>query len=536
MSRSFAHSAILLSILSLSLFPIASYTFHICQRFLASQRSLIEIQVFEKVMDQIETRLISEQVTSSISQNVLTKVVEELKELKLIQDKPNETKDSNSVLMNTSLQNRKKNNYPNNASSSSKKKVSKSEVRHINGNNNSTHLNDATIQKKVDFSNIVVTYPKEQILTSNSKIFDQKHESMKKQPDQMYPIQSRSLQSNEASTPCSGTLFRFDLELDSAPKETSWYLLDIHKNSSVFNISYEQEDQLKIKAYEHCLIPGSYFLSLIDSSGNGISCDNPVSCYNVSIDNEIVVVGSTFGSEITHDFDSAPLCSFGKTFKLQIPHRLDDPNMRWQLSDSTSNTTYSLEPTMTNNNNFTSTYFTCLMPGIYSFSLFHPERSDSVCDEFGYCYLILINNEIIVRGSNFCHKLAHSIAISSDGIARERHCHEHPLLSSMNHINDFHYDDRIEKIMNVIQMISSVDTLKNFETPQSMAACWVIFDDVIQMSWDDEMTIQRYIVAVLLYSTNQNAETMMLDTRNVCDLDGIKCNSERNVLNIEMGE
>ena len=427
---------VVLAMLSLSLAPIALNTFHMCEHFFVSQRYSIENEVFEKVMDRIESKLLSEELPSSIAQIVFTKVMQELKELELLQEKSYE-KGKNSVPMKTQpIQKEKK--FANNA-------FAPDEINSPGG--------ALLKQKRDDFSETMVTYKKTQLLTSKSKILETKHESIETNLHQMHPARSRTLQSNETYTSCNGTFFRFDLELNTAPNETSWYLMHEHENSFEFN-SYEEQDQLKIKTYEQCLEPGPYSLFLMDSSENG--------------------------------------------------------------------------------NNSTSTYYASLLPGIYSISLFPLEQSDAICDEIDHCYKILINDEIIVNGSSFSDTVAHSIAISSDGIARERRCHERPLLASMNHVNHFHYDDRIEKIMNVIQIASSIDALSNFETPQSMAACWIIFDDIIQMSWDDELILQRYIVAVLLYSTNQNAEIMMLDKPEVCDIIGIKCNGQRHVVNIVM--
>ena len=112
-------------------------------------------------------------------------------------------------------------------------------------------------------------------------------------------------------------------------------------------------------------------------------------------------------------------------------------------------------------------------------------------------------------------------------------CRERPLLSPLNHLNSFQYNDRVQKIMNILHTVSTPASLSNFESTEYKAACWLLFDDDVSISAHDEHLIQRYIMAVFLYATNQNLEMLQVD---VCHTKGIGCNNQGQIMNITLGE
>ena len=112
-------------------------------------------------------------------------------------------------------------------------------------------------------------------------------------------------------------------------------------------------------------------------------------------------------------------------------------------------------------------------------------------------------------------------------------CRERPLLSPLNHLNNFQYNDRVEKIINILHTISTPASLNNFESTQYKAACWLLFDDDVNSSSHDEHMVQRYIMAVFLYATNQNVEMLQVD---VCHTKGIGCNDQGQIISITLGE
>ena len=75
---------------------------------------------------------------------------------------------------------------------------------------------------------------------------------------------------------------------------------------------------------------------------------------------------------------------------------------------------------------------------------------------------------------------------------------------------------------------------RNIYTPQYKAACRLSYDDGTKASTEDELTLERYALGVLLCSTNQEAEMMLLGDS--CALDGIECDSMGHVVEIDWGE
>ena len=115
-------------------------------------------------------------------------------------------------------------------------------------------------------------------------------------------------------------------------------------------------------------------------------------------------------------------------------------------------------------------------------------------------------------------------------------CNERPILSPFNPFNKFQYDERIEKTLSLINAISSSTSLGNYDSPQYKAACWILFDDAANMSFESGLMVQRYILAVFLYSTISGVKIDMLLAPNTCDSNGITCNEKGQVTNITMGE
>ena len=113
--------------------------------------------------------------------------------------------------------------------------------------------------------------------------------------------------------------------------------------------------------------------------------------------------------------------------------------------------------------------------------------------------------------------------INNDNIGRrlEIHgrCEEFPILSPINHINNFVYDERVDRILDMIQTISSRELLNSKDSPQYKAACWIMFVDELHMSEINQLLIQRYVLAVFLFAKNPN-EVSDIDT---CDYHIITC-------------
>merc|ERR1712232_295035 len=102
---------------------------------------------------------------------------------------------------------------------------------------------------------------------------------------------------------CNGTLFHLELHLDDWAQETSWELKNEKTLIVEANQSYSQEDNWLQVTFETCIEPGPYRFSLIDHIGDGISCGKDSGCYNIFIDNDVVIKGLPFqGKIVTHTF------------------------------------------------------------------------------------------------------------------------------------------------------------------------------------------------------------------------------------------
>ena len=118
----------------------------------------------------------------------------------------------------------------------------------------------------------------------------------------------------------------------------------------------------------------------------------------------------------------------------------------------------------------------------------------------------------------------------------KRICDMKPDLSPTNHLNNFKFDERIEKILGVIQTLSPMNLIHNYFSHQYEAACYILFDDIIDISVDNESLIQRYSLAVFLYATNQRAEFPL--PKNICNYaeNKIKCNDDGIVTKLDWGK
>ena len=113
-------------------------------------------------------------------------------------------------------------------------------------------------------------------------------------------------------------------------------------------------------------------------------------------------------------------------------------------------------------------------------------------------------------------------------------CDELPLLSPANHLNNFQYDETMERTLDIIVTLSSMDLLHDYDTPQYKAACWILFDDIHQLNTTYEHFIQRYVMAVFLYTINPNKEDML--PPNTCDHQIIACDGEGKITSIVWSE
>ena len=338
---------------------------------------------------------------------------------------------------------------------------------------------------------------------------------------------------------CNGTIFILDILLDWAPRQISWELIDEKETTIVANVSYEEAEPRERMHEEICVEPGPYIFILYDTgifSWNiGIDCGLS-SCYNISIDNQMIIQGSTFQDQISHRFDSSPssLCVIDSTFLLELRLERSNSEFHSHLFNEATDDTFNLIKAPIQNANYTNAFYACLEPGIYVMdvlNVFDFPASDCGSSD---CFQVSVNDKIIANGNDLLSLVEFKFVLSNNFIGGQRYCHRSPFLSFIDSVDNFPWNNRSRHIMNDIGSLSSHDTLNNIHTPQYKAACWLLYDDVMKASVEDELTLERYALAVILYSTNRDAEMML--SEDCCDLFGIVCDDMGHIVKINWGE
>ena len=177
---------------------------------------------------------------------------------------------------------------------------------------------------------------------------------------------------------CNGTLFRVEIQLDDHPNETSWELIDVKTYDIIDNASYQEEDRFELVHEEMCVEPGPYIFILYASARDSIDCSLR-SCYNIFINNDMVINGSTFRSQISHRFDSSPysVCFIQSTFLLEL--HLDHKNLN-------------LIETPILNDNYTNAFYACLSPGMYVMDALNIFDFPAPGCGWSGCFQVSINN------------------------------------------------------------------------------------------------------------------------------------------------
>lgn len=350
---------------------------------------------------------------------------------------------------------------------------------------------------------------------------------------QQREVRERNLQVDKPITSCNGTLFRLDLELDSGPSETSWELIDENTKRVVAHRTYDNKHKDNAFSYEVCIEPGPYRFSLFDSKGNGIDCGND-SCYNISIDSEPVINGQTFQGEIvTHTFDSSLLCVTNSIFEIKDDLNSLQVDTFFHLQKSSSGELIELKPSSSSARvvNSPSSYFACLPPGIYTITISDTNRDQLLCGDKHNCYTAFVNNDFLFQRSDFSDDLTYDFFVSESGSAGEQQCNKLRILSPLNDINNFEYDERVEQILSVIRALSSTDSLSRFTSPQYKAACWVLYEDTFVTLQNIDDLLERYVLAIFLFATDQSAEVFF--SSDTCKHNGISCDERGHITKID---
>ena len=111
----------------------------------------------------------------------------------------------------------------------------------------------------------------------------------------------------------------------------------------------------------------------------------------------------------------------------------------------------------------------------------------------------------------------------------DKKCRQNPVL---------HSTERGKDMISAISYISDMMDLQNIATPEYHAACWLIYDDARNLNSTAPHLLQRYIVALMYYSTEGwiwNTNWGYLGTNSECDWYGMKCDGGQ-VIEIKLGK
>ena len=112
-------------------------------------------------------------------------------------------------------------------------------------------------------------------------------------------------------------------------------------------------------------------------------------------------------------------------------------------------------------------------------------------------------------------------------------------------------------ILSILDTVSDPALLRDVSTPQGQSVDWLISRDTLQVCPDNEKIVQRYVLALIYYSTNGvgwtqcssrpgaldncgmefpfEGESRFLSPVNECQWAGIECNEDLCVTEIEFG-
>jgi len=157
---------------------------------------------------------------------------------------------------------------------------------------------------------------------------------------------------------------------------------------------------------------------------------------------------------------------------------------------------------------------------------------NSSCDALvGNLNYLLYNNGTLVEEGSICSN------VKEFGSSCVKKCEEYPLLTNTERGTD---------IILALSTVTEMKQLTNFNSPQYMAACWLIYDDLRYLDFSDETITQRYILAVLYFATygrKWNLNYYFVTPENECEWNSVSgeqtrgsyCNDEGNVTMIDLG-
>lgn len=110
-------------------------------------------------------------------------------------------------------------------------------------------------------------------------------------------------------------------------------------------------------------------------------------------------------------------------------------------------------------------------------------------------------------------------------------CSSLSILSPIGAYSNFTLDKRVHDMLHIIDALTSPEALLDSFSPQYKAACWILHDDKHQISPENDLMVQRYVVAVFIYTLWEGVTDSIL-SMNTCDYPIVSCNDEGHVTSI----
>jgi endonuclease I len=101
------------------------------------------------------------------------------------------------------------------------------------------------------------------------------------------------------ATGCSNTSLSFALSTDNYGAETSWQLTNAQNQQQYAGSGYAGNTSY---SEQWCLADGEYSFTIFDSYGDGICCSYGNGSYSLTLNNQPVFSGSSFGAQQSHSF------------------------------------------------------------------------------------------------------------------------------------------------------------------------------------------------------------------------------------------
>jgi len=326
----------------------------------------------------------------------------------------------------------------------------------------------------------------------------------------LHPKKPRKLQDD---TECDGNVLRVEVYPDFFPTETIWTLTQVETGDLMANVTYADswDFYFTLQIEEICISPGPYEFELTDQYADGISCEMPgeTGCYKIFLDDELLVVGPPFTQSIrTHEFDTSALCVIEMVFRLDFIEDFDvteTVTLKEIGQKDEEIPLIEIEDPLLMNSNYTSSYYSCLRPGIFELNILD---SAPFCNETT-CYSASVDNEPLLEGDFSSTPFTYDFFINVENNVFERLCAQKPLISPINDFSQFSFNDRVSRVLNVLNSASSLDDIYTRGSSQYKAACYILYDDPTKIIAEDPVLIERYAAAVTVYATNLYAEIEM---------------------------